>query len=169
MATPLPSGGCNPGDGAGHSEEWVPESRRTGGAILVPRSELQALRAHLGASFGVQVEQETRLAPDEVKTGVDFHRRRAGAIQGSLTGSGARQDAWYEVRAFRLHEGQEEFRASTWIGAWNRSTTLRGLAPGRYKLTLQQPGREAAPGVELPTREVEVRAQETVPASFEAF
>lgn len=112
---------------------------------------------------------EITLAPDEVKTGVDFHLRRAGAIQVSLTGSGARQDAWYEVRAFRLHEGQEEFRASTWIGAWNRSTTLRGLAPGRYKLTLQQPGREAAPGVELPTREVEVRAQETVPASFEAF
>ncbi|MBK7877827.1 MAG: carboxypeptidase regulatory-like domain-containing protein [Planctomycetes bacterium] len=112
---------------------------------------------------------EITLAPDEVKTGVDFRLRRAGSIQVALTGASARQDSWYEVRAFRLSEGQEEFRASTWIGAWNRSTTLRGLAPGHYKLVLAQPGRESAPGAAVPTREVEVRAQETAQVSFEAF
>lgn len=112
---------------------------------------------------------EITLSPDEVKTGVDFHLRRAGAIEVALSGGGARQDAWYEVRAFLLHDGQEEFRSSTWIGVWNRSATLRGLAPGRYKLQLLQPGRELPAGVEAPAIEVEVRAQETARTSFEAY
>lgn len=113
---------------------------------------------------------EITLAPDEVKTGVDFHLRRAGAIQVSLAGVVPRQDTWYEVRALLLENGGEQFRESTWIGAWNKSATLRGLAPGKYKLVLAQPGKnEIAPERPFPSREVEVRPQETAQASFEAY
>ncbi|MBI5364814.1 MAG: carboxypeptidase regulatory-like domain-containing protein [Planctomycetes bacterium] len=113
---------------------------------------------------------ELTLAPDEVKTGVDFHLRRAGAIQVTLAGNVPRQDTWYEVRAFLLENGGEQFRESTWIGAWNKTTTLRGLAPGKYKLVLAQPGKNAvAPERPFPSREVDVRPQETAQASFEAY
>jgi len=112
------------------------------------------------------------LSPDEVRTGVDFRLRRAGRIEVSFSSPPAQRDQWYEVRIFKLAEGQETLAQSTWIGSWNQNQTVRGLAPGRYKVVLLRPGGGEAPageGQAPPAQELEVEAEKTAQVSFAPY
>jgi hypothetical protein len=111
---------------------------------------------------------EITLSPDEVKTGIDFRLRRAGIIDVTLAQDPPQRDMWFEVRALRLTEGGEAFVQSTWLGSWNKHASIRGLAPGRYKVVLTQPHVRDGQGAATPaaTQEVEVKEQETTRVSF---
>lgn len=111
---------------------------------------------------------EITLSPDEVKTGVDFHLRRAGVIEVTLAQEPPQRDMWFEVRALRLTEGREDFAQQSWLGSWNKQATLRGLAPGKYRVVFASPEQREgqAPATPPVSQEVEVKEQETTRVSF---
>ncbi len=155
---------------------------------------LRGLRSGVALSVTVSSDMlepasspEMTLQPDEARSGVDFHLRRAGVITVALTGTIPGNRGWYEVRAARLdpapaspeasnggaNGSREQVVQTTWIGSWNRNATLRGLAPGRYRVSLRRPEQPAAgpdgQAAALPSQEVEVRAQETTAISLAAY
>lgn len=111
---------------------------------------------------------EISLSPDEVKTGVDFHLRRAGIIDVTLAQDPPQRDMWFEVRALRLVEGREDFAQQSWLGSWNKHATLRGLAPGKYRVVLASPQTNEGQASATPaaSQDVEVKEQETTRVSF---
>jgi protocatechuate 3,4-dioxygenase beta subunit len=104
------------------------------------------------------------LAPDEVRRGVDFALRRAGSIEVRLVGNQSEQ-IWFQARAIRVAEGKETMAQMVYLGTWNRTQTIRSLAPGHYKVVLSPGG----PNGGRPAQEAEtdVAAAETSHVSFQ--
>jgi len=109
--------------------------------------------------------QPLRVAPDEVRDGVDLRLEAAGSIRVEAKladGSPARMRLVQATFA-----GESETPVEPKVGLiQSGSTELKGLRPGPWKVTLSDPS--AGPlGASGDERQVEVKAQETASASFE--
>jgi protocatechuate 3,4-dioxygenase beta subunit len=107
---------------------------------------------------------EITLAPDEVRRGVDFALRRAGCIEVRLLGNPSDR-SWYLVRALRVVDGKETPAQTIYLGTWNRTQTIRSLAPGHYKLVLVPQGGSAT--AQQQSVEADVEPSETSRVSFQ--
>jgi protocatechuate 3,4-dioxygenase beta subunit len=146
---------------------------------FVPTDELG--RYHLrgvrsGESLVVNVRGETveatsseplSLGPGEVRRGLDFVVRRAGALELSLVGdSPAGSREWFEVRVESIEPAAIKTDRRTHLGTFIRSQRVRALGPGRYRVRCFPMGNEGSP--RLQTQEIEIAAGEVAKVAFQA-
>jgi len=99
--------------------------------------------------------EDVEVAPDEIRSGLDFALERAGCIDVRVASPG---EGSLLVDAVRVASGGEETRVRSSV--WRGRRTLSSLPPGTWKVTLIREGRELA------SREVEVVAGRSVELGF---
>jgi hypothetical protein len=88
-----------------------------------------------GDDFEKKRTEPLKLAPGEVRHGVDFVLRRAGRLRIDLAGQLA-PDRWYFVDLVRVEDGAESVAHQVWLGSWDRDQHIGSIVPGAYTLRL---------------------------------
>jgi protocatechuate 3,4-dioxygenase beta subunit len=96
------------------------------------------------------------LSPGETRHGVDFALRLAGQIEVSLPQSAARRQEWYMVSVLKGEAGKEQSVGQTWVGGWNRQSSIPSILPGHYKVVLRRHGSEGQPPLAEAETDVQV-------------
>lgn len=102
-----------------------------------------------------------RLAPGELRSGVDFVLESAGALQVEYRGSDASGSWLFLVARLQTETEGESHEAQGVVSQWQKRSTLKGLRPGRWVVELRASDDEGEPGAVLETHAVDVQIGRT--------
>ncbi|MCP3914128.1 MAG: carboxypeptidase regulatory-like domain-containing protein [bacterium] len=154
-------------DKGGVRPDWRSGRRRTartspdGTYALRGVAASEALRVSVSGRYVVPgTSEELTIAPDEIRTGVDFVLERAGVISVRLAGA---QRGQFNIEAI-LTEGEQTYRKSTRVWG-SRSSRISSLRPGTWDITVKQ--RTDDQWVAVATTSAEVKVDETASVTVE--